>query len=71
MAKRIRKALVGGFWAGVSAVGSGLVLTGAPTRDQLSKMLATFIVAFAGGVYAVWKVRNAGSDIGPTGSTIR
>lgn len=57
--KRIRKAIVGGLAAGIAGVCGNLVITGAPTRDDVSKAIGTFIVSFAAGAYAVWKVPNA------------
>lgn len=59
MGKRIRKAIVGGFAAGIAGVAGNLVITGAPTRDDLSKAIGTFIVAFGAGAYAVWRTPNA------------
>ena len=59
MMKRIRKAIVGGFAAGIAGVAGNIVITGAPTRDDVAKALGMFIVSFAVGAYAVWKVPNA------------
>lgn len=59
MAKRVRKAIVAGFGGGLSAVGASFVFTGAPTRDQVTKMVGTFIVGFGVTALATWKVKNA------------
>ena len=40
---RARKALVAGFWGGVSAAESGFVFTGAPTRDQVGALFGLFV----------------------------
>ena len=64
MAKRIRKAIVGGFWGGVSAVGAGFTFTGAPTRDQIGQLLGTFIVAAAVTGFAVWKSKPNAPALG-------
>lgn len=55
MAKRASKAIAGGFSAGVAAALTGFAYTGAPTRDQVSKMIGSFVVGFAFGAYAVYK----------------
>lgn len=57
MRKRINKALTAGFWGGVSAVGASFVFTGAPTRDQVSKMVGAFIVGAAATGYATWQAK--------------
>lgn len=57
--KQVRKAIAGGFAAGVAAVVGNLVVTGAPTKDDVSKAIGTFIVAFVVGGYAVYKTKNA------------
>lgn len=57
MAKRIRKALVGGFWGGVSAVGAGVTFTGAPTKDQVGQLIGTFLVGAAVTGFSVWKTK--------------
>lgn len=62
MGKRIRKALVGGFAAGLAGVAGNLTITGAPTRDDVSKAIGTFLVAAAVGGYAVWRTPNAKTD---------
>lgn len=60
MFSRIRKAVVGGLAAGISAVASSFVYTGAPTKDDVAKMLGTFIVAAVVGGYAVYQTpKNA------------
>jgi fucose permease len=69
--KRARKSIVAGLGAGLTAVGSTFVFTGAPTKDDVSKALGVFIVGFGVTAWATFKTRNAGSDIGPTGSTVR
>lgn len=69
--RKIRKAIVAGAGAGVSAVATTIVLVGAPTKDDVSKALGVFIVAFVGTAWATFQVRNAGSDIGLTGSVRR
>lgn len=70
MLKRVRKSLIAGLGAGLTAVGSTIVLTGAPTKDDVSKAIGVFIVGFGVTALATFRVRNAGSDIGPTGSTL-
>jgi hypothetical protein len=57
MLGRIRKALVAGFWGGLSAVGAAFVYTGAPTRDQVGQMLGVFIVGAAVTGFATWKAK--------------
>lgn len=57
MAKRINKALVAGFWGGVSSVGASFVFTGAPTRDQVSAIIGAFVVGAAVTGYATWKAK--------------
>lgn len=56
-AQRTRKAIAGGISAGIAAAASGFVFTGAPTRDQVAKLVGSFIVGFAGGFYIVWKTK--------------
>lgn len=55
---RVRKAIVGGFAAGVAAVGSSFTFTGAPTKDQAIQIVGTFLVSAAIGGYAVWRIPN-------------
>lgn len=59
MGKRIRKAIAGGFSAGIAGVAGNLMVTGAPTREDVSKAIGTFVVSFAVGAYAVWRIPNA------------
>jgi uncharacterized membrane protein YjjB (DUF3815 family) len=60
MLARIRKALVAGFWGGLSAVGASFVFTGAPTRDQVGKMVGAFVAgALATGYATFWAKANA------------
>jgi len=54
---RIRKALVAGFWGGLTAVGTTFVFTGAPTREQVSKMIGAFIAGAAVTGFATWKAK--------------
>lgn len=56
-AQRTRKAIAGGISTGVGSALTGFVFTGAPTRDQVGKLLGAFIVGFAGGFYAVWRTK--------------
>lgn len=57
MYKRVRKAMTAAFWGGLSAVGASFVFTGAPTRDQVSKMIGAFIVGAAATGYATWQTK--------------
>lgn len=57
MRKRINKALVAGFWGGVTAVGTSFVFTGAPTRDQVGQMIGAFVVGAAATGFATWKAK--------------
>lgn len=68
---RIRKALVAGAGAGIAAAIAVLAKGGHLDRDTLGQALGAFVVAAAPVVWATYKVRNAGSDIGSTGSTVR
>lgn len=54
---RVRKAVAGGFAGGISSALTGFVFTGAPTKDQVAKLLGMFLVGFAGGSYAVWQTK--------------
>ena len=58
-AQRCRKSIVAGFGGGLSAAGSAFVFTGAPTRDQVSKLIGAFIVGFGVTAWATWRVPNA------------
>lgn len=44
--KRIRKAVGGGFGAGLAALGAGFTFTGAPTKEQVGQLIGTFIGGF-------------------------
>ena len=59
LASRARKAIVAGFGGGLSAVGTSLVFTGAPTRDDVSKALGAFIVGFGVTAWATFRIKNA------------
>jgi hypothetical protein len=59
MGKRIRKSIVAGLGGGLTAIGTSFVFTGAPTRDQVSKMIGSFIVGFGVTAWATWRVPNA------------
>jgi hypothetical protein len=59
MLARIRKALVAGFWGGATAVGTTFVFTGAPTKDQVSKMLGAFVAGAVVTGYATFQAKNA------------
>jgi hypothetical protein len=68
---RIRKALVAGLGAGVAAAVAVLVKGGSLDRDTIGQALGAFIVAAVPVGLATYSARNAGSDIGVTGSTVR
>lgn len=57
MLARIRKALVAGFWGGLSAVGAGFVFTGAPTKDQVGQLLGLFVSGAVITGFATWKAK--------------
>jgi hypothetical protein len=66
---RIRKALVAGFGAGLAAGVAVLAKAGNFDRDTLAQAAGAFIVAAVPVFWATYATRNAGSDIGVTGST--
>lgn len=61
MLARIRKAVVAGLFAGVSAGAATLVQTGAPTEDQVTKALGIALAAAVVTGIATFKTRNAGT----------
>lgn len=69
--KRIRKAVVAGVIAGIAAAIAVLAKAGSFDRDTIGQALGAFIAAAVPAVWATYKVRNSGSDIGATGSTVR
>lgn len=54
---RIRKALAAAFWGGLTAVGTSFVFTGAPTRDQVGKMIGAFIAGAVVTGLGTWKAK--------------
>jgi hypothetical protein len=59
MISRIRKAVVAGVGAGVAAGVGALAMSGALTKDEVSKALGVALVAAAGTAWATWRVPNA------------
>lgn len=57
--KRAKKAIVAGFGAGLTAVGTTVVFTGLPTRDDVGKALGAFIVGFGVTAWATFRAKNA------------
>jgi hypothetical protein len=57
MLARIRKAITAGVWGGLSAAASTIVITGAPTKDDVSKALGAFIVGAAVTGYATYRAK--------------
>jgi hypothetical protein len=51
---KVRKALAGGFSAGVAAVATGFTFTGAPTTDQVGQLLGLFVGGFFVGFVTVY-----------------
>lgn len=68
---RIRKALVAGAGAGIAAAAAVLAKSPNLDRTTLGQAAGAFIVAAVPVVWATYRVRNSGSDIGPTGSVVR
>lgn len=68
---RIRKAVVAGVMAGVATAAGVVFKAGNLDRDTIGQALGAFVAAGVPVAIATYKTRNAGSDIGPTGSTIR
>ncbi len=58
MGKRIRKAIVAGFAAGVAGIG-GVAVTDITSKEGVAKAAGMFIVAFVLGAYATWRTPNA------------
>lgn len=54
---RIRKAIAGGWSAGIAAVGTGLVFTGAPTKAQVAGLIGTFVGGFFLGFIGVYMAK--------------
>lgn len=52
--KRVSKAIAGGFAAGVAAIGTGFVFTGAPTKGQVGTLIGTFVGGFFVGFVTTW-----------------
>ena len=74
MFARIRKAVVAGIGAALAAFISAMINSateGVVNRDEVAKAIGAAIVAGLAVGGATWGVRNAGSDIGPTGSEVR
>lgn len=61
-AQRARKALVAGFFGGLSAVGTSFVFTGAPTKDQIGQMIGAFIVGSAVTGFATFRAKPNAAD---------
>lgn len=61
MLARIRKALVAGAGAGLSAFVAALVAAPTIDRDQVVKAFGVAVVAAAGVALTTWQVRNAAS----------
>ncbi|GAB1642517.1 hypothetical protein [Krasilnikovia sp. MM14-A1259] len=59
MFARVRKCLVAGAGAGVSAFVGALAAAPAIDRDEVAKALGVALVAAAGVAFATWGVPNA------------
>lgn len=57
MITRVRKAVVAGFWGGLSAAGAGFVFTGAPTKDQVAQLFGLFLSGAVVTGFATWKTK--------------
>lgn len=58
--QRFNKAITAAFWGGVAAVGTGFTFTGAPTKDQVGKLIGLFIAgAFLAGFPTAAAKKNA------------
>lgn len=55
----IRKAVIAGLGAGLTAGITTLVQDGAPTRDEVSKALGVAIVAAVTVGWSTWRIENA------------
>lgn len=51
---KVRKAIAGGWAAGVAAVGTGLVFTGLPTKEQVAGLVGAFASGFVVGFIGVY-----------------
>ncbi len=54
---KVRKAIAGGWSAGIAAVGTGLVFTGAPTKEQVAGLIGTFVGGFVFGFIGVYMAK--------------
>jgi hypothetical protein len=59
MLARIRKAVLAGLGAGITAGITTLVQDGAPTKDQVSKALGVALVAAVTIGWGTWRIENA------------
>lgn len=72
MLARIRKALAAGLGAAVLAGGTALKSNGVPSdASDWAGLLGLVVSSFVVTGVLTYVTRNAGSDIGPTGSTVR
>lgn len=70
--KRYRKAIVAGLGAAVTTGASAVMQAGPEYTD--GETVSIILTTLAAGVLVgmgTYQVRNEGSDIGPTGSTVR
>lgn len=59
MLARVRKAVIAGLGAGLSAAVGALVVAGALNRDEVSKAIGVGVTAAVATGWATWRVRNA------------
>ncbi len=53
-ASKVRKAIAGGIYTGIAAIGTGFVYTGAPTQAQVGQLIGLFAGGFFLGFLGVY-----------------
>lgn len=54
---KVRKAIAGGISAGLAAIGTGFVFTGAPTTGQIGTLIGLFVGGFFVGFVTVYNAK--------------